>query len=64
MDTYYFWQGKGIVKIIVPPNWKAPSRKRNCVVEIVKTGELACRPFRGLRKIVVPLDWISGIGEE
>lgn len=51
MNKHYIWSGKGKVEMIQPPNWKAPSKKRNCVVKILATGEFVCRPFRGLRKI-------------
>ena len=51
MDKYYIWPGKGKVEIITPPNWKAPSKKRNCVVKVLATGKTVCRNFRGLRKI-------------
>ncbi len=51
MDKYYTWPGKGKVEIVVPPNWKAPSKKRNCLVRVMDTGKLVVRSFRGLRKI-------------
>lgn len=51
MDRYYIWPKKGKVEMIQPPNFKAPSKKRNCLVKILATGELVVRPFRGLRKI-------------
>ena len=51
MDKYYIWPGKGKVEIVTPPNYKAPSKKRNCLVRIVDTGEEVVRSFRGLKKI-------------